>query len=67
VIDPATGRGRLRSVDIETESYQVARDYMGRIGKKDFADEDWLAQLADASNVSLQEFTAHFGKFAEQG
>jgi ATP-dependent phosphofructokinase / diphosphate-dependent phosphofructokinase len=67
VIDPATGRGRLRSVDIETESYQVARDYMVRIGKKDFADEDWLAKLADASNVSLQEFTAHFGKFAEQG
>jgi ATP-dependent phosphofructokinase / diphosphate-dependent phosphofructokinase len=67
VIDPATGRGRLRSVDIETESYQVARDYMVRIGKKDFADQDWLAKLADASNVSLQEFTAHFGKFAEQG
>lgn len=67
VIDPATGRGRLRSVDIETESYQVARDYMVRIGRKDFADEDWLAKLADASNVSLQEFTAHFGKFAEQG
>jgi ATP-dependent phosphofructokinase / diphosphate-dependent phosphofructokinase len=67
VIDPTTGRGRLRSVDIETESYQVARDYMVRIGKKDFADADWLAKLADASNASVEEFTAHFGKFAEHG
>jgi ATP-dependent phosphofructokinase / diphosphate-dependent phosphofructokinase len=67
VIDPATGRGRLRSVDIETESYQVARDYMVRIGKKDFADQEWLAKLAETSNVSVDEFTAHFGKFAEQG
>jgi 6-phosphofructokinase len=67
VIDAATGRGRLRSVDIETESYQVARDYMVRIGKKDFADEEWLKKLAEASNVSVEEFTAHFGKFAEQG
>jgi ATP-dependent phosphofructokinase / diphosphate-dependent phosphofructokinase len=67
VIDPTTGRGRLRTVDIETESYQVARDYMVRIGKKDFADADWLAKLADASNVSVEEFTAHFGKFAEHG
>jgi 6-phosphofructokinase len=66
VIDPATGRGRLRSVDIETESYQVARDYMVRIGKKDFADEEWLKKLAETSNVSVEEFTAHFGKFAEQ-
>lgn len=67
VIDPATGRGRQRSVDIETESYQVARDYMVRIGKKDFADQEWLAKLAETSNASVEEFTAHFGKFAEQG
>ena len=66
VIDEATGRGRLRSVDIETESYQVARDYMVRIGDKDFADEAWVAKLAEASNLSVQEFTEHFGKLAHQ-
>src|SRR5919197_510057 len=35
VIDPATGRGRQRFVDVDTESYQVARDYMVRIGGED--------------------------------
>ncbi len=64
VVDLATGRGRLRLVDIETESYQVARDYMVRIGKKDFADEAWVAKLAEASNLSVQEFTERFGKLA---
>jgi ATP-dependent phosphofructokinase / diphosphate-dependent phosphofructokinase len=64
VVDLATGRGRLRLVDIETESYQVARDYMVRIGKKDFADEAWLGKLAEASNLSVQEFTERFGKLA---
>src|SRR5581483_11917568 len=28
VVDPATGRGRCRPVEVDTESYQVARDYM---------------------------------------
>ena len=67
VVDVTTGRGRLRSVDIETESYQVARDYMVRIGKKDFADADWLAKLAEASNLSVQDFTERFGKLAQYG
>jgi 6-phosphofructokinase 1 len=66
VIDPQTGRGRLRSVDIETESYQVARDYMVRIGDKDFADQAWLAKLAETSNLSVEDFTAHFSKLAHQ-
>jgi ATP-dependent phosphofructokinase / diphosphate-dependent phosphofructokinase len=64
VVDLTTGRGRLRLVDIETESYQVARDYMVRIGKKDFADEAWLGKLAEASNLSVQEFTERFGRLA---
>ncbi|MBI3652211.1 MAG: 6-phosphofructokinase [Acidobacteria bacterium] len=65
VIDRQSGRGRLRAVDIETESYQVARDYMVRIGSKDFADEAWLAKLAEAAHLSTPEFVAHFGKLAQ--
>src|SRR3712207_4275333 len=41
VVDAATGRGRQRFVDVDTESYQVARDYMVRLGRKDFRDPDW--------------------------
>lgn len=61
-VDTATGRGRLRPVDVDTESYQVARDYMVRIGRKDFADEAWLQKLSEAANLSPQEFTERFSK-----
>jgi 6-phosphofructokinase 1 len=61
VIDAETGRGRQRAVDVDTESYQVARDYMVRIGRKDFLDEAWVAKLADAAGSSKEEFVARFG------
>jgi len=64
VVDPATGRGRRRAVDVDTESYQVARDYMVRLGPKDFSDEAWVEKLAEAAGLSSSEFIAHFGQLA---
>jgi len=64
VADPATGGGRLRPVDVATESYRVARDYMVRIDRKDFQDEKWVGALAAAGGLSQQEFMEQFGKFA---
>jgi 6-phosphofructokinase len=64
VVDPATGRGRLRYVDVDTESYQVARDYMMRIGRKDFREQAWVARLAEAGGLAVDEFMSRFGKFA---
>ncbi|HKV41637.1 MAG TPA: 6-phosphofructokinase [Blastocatellia bacterium] len=66
VTDPASRGGKLRPVDVETESYQVARDYMVRIDEKDFRDKAWLASLAAAGGLSEQEFSAKFGKFAQR-
>jgi ATP-dependent phosphofructokinase / diphosphate-dependent phosphofructokinase len=62
IIDPATGRGRLRHVDVDTESYQVARDYMVRIGTKDFMDGALLARLAEAARLTPEDFKARFGQ-----
>jgi 6-phosphofructokinase 1 len=64
LIDPITGRGRQRMVDVETESYQVARDYMVRIGRKDFLDEAWIEKLAEAGGLTKSEFIAKFDKFS---
>ena len=64
IVDPATGRGRRRPVLIDTESYQVARDYMVRIGDKDFADPAWVEKLAVAGNLTAEEFRARFGNLA---
>ena len=64
VVDHASGRGKQRPVDVTTESYQVARDYMVRLNPKDFADAAWLEKLANAGGMSVDEFTGYFGKFA---
>ena len=63
VIDPATGRGKLRGVDVTSESYQVARDYMVRLGPRDFADDAWVEKLANAGGMDSADFRAHFAKF----
>ena len=65
VMNPADGLGRQRPVDVDTESYQVARDYMVRIGPKDFADDGWTAQLAEAAGLSPADFVARFGKYRD--
>jgi 6-phosphofructokinase 1 len=64
VVDPATGRGRTRPVEVDTESYQVARDYMVRIGGHDLTSDDWVAQLAAAGGLSANDFRLKFSKFA---
>ena len=61
VVEKATGGGRQRHVDVDTESYQVARDYMVRIAPKDFKDEAWVARLADCAGLSTEEFVSRFG------
>ena len=48
-------------MDVDTESYQVARDYMVRIERKDFEDDAWVAKLAEAGGLSRDEFVARFG------
>ncbi|HEU0186085.1 MAG TPA: 6-phosphofructokinase [Blastocatellia bacterium] len=65
VIDPETGRGKSRSVDVNSESYQVARDYMVRLGPKDFIDDGWVEKLAKAGGMDSAEFRTHFAKFAQ--
>lgn len=64
IIDAATGAGRQRPVDVETESYQVARDYMVRIGKQDFQNEEWILKLAQAGGMTKDEFVASLDKYS---
>ena len=62
VIDAATGKGRRRAVDVSTESYHVAREYMVRLGARDFADEAWLERLAKAGGLSSADFRERFSR-----
>ena len=59
--EPGTGKTRVRMVNVESEGYRVAREYMIRLEPKDFADDAWVAQLAQAGNLSPAEFRDRFG------
>ncbi|MEY3283852.1 MAG: 6-Phosphofructokinase [Acidobacteriota bacterium] len=59
LIDEA-GNGRLRSVDVKAESYQVARDYMVRIEARDLRDEALVESLAKTAKSSAEEIRASF-------
>ena len=57
--DPETGRVRTRMVEVDTESYHVARSYMIRLEMPDF-EEPTLSSLAGQTKLSAQEFKQRF-------
>jgi 6-phosphofructokinase 1 len=48
--NPETGKTRVRTVDINTPSYKIAREYMIRLEKEDFADAEKVRILAQAAS-----------------
>jgi 6-phosphofructokinase len=59
LLDPATGRVRVRMVDVTTEAYEVARKYMIRLERDDMA-EPKLSRLAAFTNLSAEDFRTQF-------
>jgi hypothetical protein len=59
LVDPATGRVRVRLVDVSTESYEVARSYMTRLEPRDF-EEPALSRLAACANLTAAAFKSRF-------
>ncbi len=62
--DPATQRTRIRRVDINSESYRVARKYMIRLEKEDLANREMKLKLAAAAKMEADEFERQFGAVA---
>ena len=58
--DPATGRIRVRLVDVTTESYEVARKYMIRLEAADLV-EPRLSRLSVQTSLSPEAFAERFG------
>jgi ATP-dependent phosphofructokinase / diphosphate-dependent phosphofructokinase len=56
MIDPETGRTRVRSVDVQSTRYAIARRYMIRLRREDFDDRHDLAKLAAIAHCSPDEF-----------
>jgi 6-phosphofructokinase 1 len=60
MVDPSCNRTRIRTVDVCSDSYRVARAYMIRLDPADFDDPIMLAKLARAAKMSEQEFVARY-------
>ncbi|MBK7599197.1 MAG: 6-phosphofructokinase [Acidobacteria bacterium] len=60
--DQDTGRTRVRNVDITSESYRVARDYMLRLDYNDFTDVNVVEKLAQAANLTVDQLKERFNK-----
>jgi 6-phosphofructokinase len=61
MVDPKTGKIRVRYVDVESEMYQTMWAYMIRLKPEDFEDRNTLTALAKAGNLSADEFADRFG------
>ena len=61
MLDPRTGRTRVRLVDVSSEQYQIARRYMVRLRPEDFEEPASLAALAAVVRRSPGEFRDMFG------
>lgn len=59
--EQGTGKTKVRMVNIESEGYCVAREYMIRLEPKDFVDPAWVSRMAMAGNMTVEEFRDRFG------
>jgi 6-phosphofructokinase 1 len=65
MLDPATGRTRVRLVDTSSTRYAIARRYMIRLRRDDFEDPYTLAKLATTAGLSEPEFRRQFEHLVE--
>jgi 6-phosphofructokinase len=60
MLDPTTGRAKVRMVDVASESYQIARRYMIRLAPEDMADAQTIGRCASAVGLSADAFRERF-------
>jgi ATP-dependent phosphofructokinase / diphosphate-dependent phosphofructokinase len=65
IMDRATGRVRVRMVDIASDRYMIARRYMLRLRRDDFDDASELAKFASVLGITIEEFEAQFRYLVE--
>jgi 6-phosphofructokinase 1 len=58
--DLATGRPRVRMVDVDSDRYRIARSFMLRLKREDFARPGELARFAEATQLTPEAFRREF-------
>ena len=59
LVDPRTGKTRIRTVDTKADDYLMARRYMIRLEKEDM-DGEQLIKIAAAAKMTPDEFKKRF-------
>jgi 6-phosphofructokinase len=60
LLDPKTGRAKIRLVDIHSARYAIARRYMIRLRRDDFEQPGEIAKFAATAGISAEEFRRQF-------
>lgn len=60
LIDPLTGRAKIRMVDVSSTRYAIARRYMVRLRRDDFDEPLRLAKIAETAGMSVDDFRKTF-------
>jgi len=60
LVDSSTGRTKVRMVDIDSQSYLIARQYMIRLTKDDLSNPDLLGRYAALSGLPIEVFRERF-------
>lgn len=61
LIDPQTGRIRVRYVDVASDTYRTVQAYMIRLTRRDLEDPETRRALARAGKLTENELVARFG------
>ncbi len=60
ILDPVSGKAKVRMVDTNSEYYQIARQCMDRLTPEDCSDRNSLSKLAETLNLQPEEFRKRF-------
>jgi ATP-dependent phosphofructokinase / diphosphate-dependent phosphofructokinase len=60
LLDPQTGKAKIRMVDVHSTRYAIARRYMIRLRRDDFEHPQDLVRFASTCGLSVQQFQDEF-------
>ncbi len=61
ILNPETGKTTVRRVNVNSDVYRSARSYMIRLERADLEDEAKTQALAEAAQMSVEEFRGKYG------
>ncbi|MCL4125740.1 UNVERIFIED_CONTAM: hypothetical protein GTU68_047149 [Idotea baltica] len=65
IIDAETGKSRVRMVDLDSITYQVAQKYMIKLKAEDLASSEFVNSAASIANIPGEQFVKEFTRVVD--